>query len=136
MMDTQQATSPDNKTAKTMPAHAVEKSQYGPIGSAPEIEGHRVPQLYIGLPLDRGVSVHLYRDEQQGLNEAEILLPVEQMPSFMRALIEHPILLPTSYSQSSSVEGEQHALRITSKEEFPDFVERLTDALHVLPRKK
>lgn len=136
MMDTQQVTSPDNKTAKMMAAQAVEKSRNCPIGSAPEIEGHKVPQLYIGLPLDRGVSVQLYRDEQQGLNEAEILLPVEQMSSFTRALIEHPILLPTSYSQSSSVEGGQHALRITSKEEFPDFVERLTDALNVLPRKK
>lgn len=136
MMDTQQVASPDNKTAKMMAAQAVEKSRNCPIDSALEIEGHKVPQLYIGLPLDRGVSVQLYRDEQQGLNEAEILLPVEQMSSFTRALIEHPILLPTSYSQSSSVEGGQHALRITSKEEFPDFVERLTDALNVLPRKK
>lgn len=136
MMYTQQVTSPDNKTAKMMAAQAVEKSRNCPIGSAPEIEGHKVPQLYIGLPLDRGISVQLYRDEQQGLNEAEILLPVEQMSSFTRALIEHPILLPTSYSQSSSVEGGQHTLRITSKEEFPDFVERLTDALNVLPRKK
>lgn len=136
MMDTQQVASPDNKTAKMMAAQAVEKSRNCPIDSALEIEGHKVPQLYIGLPLDRGVSVQLYRDEQQGLNEAEILLPVEQMSSFTRALIEHPILLPTSYSQSPSVEGGQHALRITSKEEFPDFVERLTDALNVLPRKK
>lgn len=136
MMDIQQVTSPDNKTAKMMAAQAVEKSRNCSIDSAPEIEGHKVPQLYIGFPIDRGVSVQLYRDEQQGLNEAEILLPVEQMSSFTRALIEHPILLPTSYSQSSSVEGGQHALRITSKEEFPDFVERLTDALNVLPRKK
>lgn len=136
MMDTQQVASPDNKTAKMMAAQAVEKSRNCPIDSALEIEGHKVPQLYIGLPLDRGVSVQLYRDEQQGLNEAEILLPVEQMSSFTRALIEHPILLPTSYSQRLSVEGGQHALRITSKEEFPDFVERLTDALHVFPRKK
>lgn len=136
MMDTQQVASPYNKTAEMMAAQAVEKSRSCSIGSAPEIEGHRVPQLYIGLPLDRGVSVQLYRDEQQGLNEAEILLPVEQMSSFTRALIEHPILLPTSYSQRSSVEGGQYALRITSKEEFPDFVERLTDALNVLPRKK
>ncbi|MBU9673909.1 hypothetical protein KQ939_16425 [Planococcus sp. CP5-4] len=136
MMNTQQVTSPDNKTAKMMAAQAVEKSRNCPVGSAPEIEGHKIPQLYIGLPLDRGVSVQLYRDEQQGLNEAKVLIPVGQMPSFMRALIEHPILLPTSYSQSSSVEGGQHLLRITSEEALSDFVERLTDALSVLPRKK
>ncbi|WP_135449375.1 hypothetical protein [Planococcus citreus] len=136
MMDTQQVASPDNKTAEMMAAQAVEKSRSCPIGSAPEIEGHRVPQLYIGLPMDRGVSVQLYRDEQEGLNEATILLSVEQLPSFTRALIEHPILLPTSYSQRSSVEDGQHALRIASKEDFPDFVERLTDALHALPQKK
>lgn len=136
MMNTQQVASPDNKTAETMAAQAVEKSGECPIGSAPEIEGHRVPQLYIGLPLDRGVSVQLYRDEQEGLNEASILLAVEQVPSFMRALIEHPILLPTSYSQRLSVEDGQHTLRIASKEQFPDFVERLTDAFHALPRKK
>ena len=136
MMNTQQVASPDNKTAEMMAAQAVEKSQNYPIGSAPEIEGHRVPQLYIGLPMDRGVSVQLYRDEQEGLNEASILLAVEQVPRFMRALIEHPILLPTSYSQRLSVEDGQHTLWIASKEQFPDFVERLTDALHALPRKK
>ncbi|ALS76457.1 hypothetical protein AUC31_15160 [Planococcus rifietoensis] len=136
MMNTQQVTSLDDKIAKMMAAQAVEKTRNCPLGSAPEIAGHQVPQLYIGLPLDRGVSVQLYRDEQEGMNEATILLSVEQLPSFTRALIEHPILLPTSYSQRLSVEDGQHALRITSKEEFPDFVERLTDALHVLPRKK
>lgn len=135
MMNTQQVTSPDDKTAETMAAQAVEKSAECPIGSTTEIEGRRVPQLYIGLPADRGVSVQLYRDEQEGLNEAAIFLAVEQVPRFMRALIEHPILLPTSYSQRLSLEDGQHMLRIASKEQFPDFVERLTDALYVLPRK-
>ncbi|WP_211654826.1 hypothetical protein [Planococcus alpniumensis] len=136
MMNTQQMTSPDDKTAKMLAAQSVEKTGNGAAGISPESEGHKVPQLYIGFPSDRDVSVQLYRDEQQGLNEAKILIPVGQMPSFMRALIEHPILLPTSYSQSSSVEGGQHLLRITSKEALADFVERLTDALSVLPRKK
>lgn len=135
MMNTQQVASPDNKTTKTMAAQAVEKSAECPIGSAPEIEGHRVPQLYVGLPMDRGVSVQLYRDEQEGVNEATISLSVEQVPRFVRALIEHPILLPTSYSQRLSVEDGQHTLWIASNEQFPDFVERLTDAFHALPRK-
>ncbi|MDE4085925.1 hypothetical protein PO902_12850 [Planococcus maritimus] len=136
MMDTQQVASPDNKTTEMMAAQAVEKSQNCPIGSAPEIEGCRVPQLYIGLPMDRGVSVQLYRNEQKGLNEASILIALEQVPSFTQALIAHPILLPTSYSQRLSAEDGQHTLWIASKEQFPDFVERLTDALHALPRKR
>lgn len=118
MMNTQQVASPDNKTAETMAAQAVEKSAECPIGSAPEIEGHRAPQLYVGLPMDRGVSVQLYRDEQEGVNEATISLSVEQVPRFVRALIEHPILLPTSYSQRLSVVDGQHTLWIASNEQF------------------
>ncbi|MEZ0482177.1 hypothetical protein [Planococcus sp. SSTMD024] len=99
-------------------------------------ERETIPQLYIGLPLDRGVSVKLSRDEQQGLNGAEIILPPAQVERFMRALIEHPILLPTSYSQSSAVEDGKHMLRLASVEAFSDFVERLTDTLGAVTQKK
>ncbi len=135
MMNTQQVTSPSGKTTKRMDPAATEPLQ-NTESRTPEIAEHKAPQLYIGLPMERGVSVQLYRDEQLGVNEAEILIPVEQVFRFTQALIEHPLLLPTSYSQGSRVDEGQHILQIASKEALADFVERLTDALDVLARTK
>lgn len=106
------------------------------IGNKPGNKVHTGTHLYIGFPSDRGVSVKLSRNEHKGLNEAVIVLSLEEVQRLTRALIEHPILLPTSYSQNLSVENGKHSLRITSEESFADFVERLSDALGMLPRKK
>lgn len=94
------------------------------------------PDVYISWPSDRTVPVTLFRNEQKRLNEAEILLLPEEVGAFTRALIQHPIPLPTSYSQTSSTAGETYCLRIASKEAFADFVERLSDTLAVLTRNK
>ncbi|QMT16724.1 hypothetical protein H1Q58_12205 [Planococcus maritimus] len=135
MMNMQQVISPSDKIKKQTDAAATAPLQIGESG-IPETGEHKAPQLYIGLPMERGVSVQLYRDEQLGVNEAEILIPVDQVARLTRALIEHPLLLPTSYAQSSQVNDGQHILRIASKEALTDFVERLTDALDVLARTK
>ena len=135
MLNMQQVISPSDKVKKKMDAAATEPMQTGESG-IPETGEYKAPQLYIGLPMERGVSVQLYRDEQLGVNEAEILIPVEQVFRFTQALIEHPLLLPTSYSQGSRVDEGQHILQIASKEALADFVERLTDALDVLARTK
>ncbi|ANU17877.1 hypothetical protein BBI11_12920 [Planococcus maritimus] len=133
MMNMQQVISPSDKIKKKTDAAATASLQIGESG-IPETGEYKAPQLYIGLPMERGVSVQLHRDEPKGVNEAEILIPLEQVARLTQALIEHPLLLPTSYAQSSQVNDGQHILRIASKEALADFVERLTDALDVLAR--
>lgn len=130
MMETQQAASLNEETAQLM-AEATGR-EVDNVGE----ERRAVPQLYIGFPQVRNVSVKVFRDEQQGLNEAEIVLPIEKVQRLTRALIEHPILLPTGYSQSSSTEDGKHVLKLTSVEAFQGFIERLTDALGSLSGKR
>ena len=135
MMDTHHAATPVDKAAQFMGTESVNKTGHCRVDHELGSDLYMAPELYIAWPLDREVSVKLSRDEQQGVNEAEILLPAEEVQRFTRALIEHPILLPTSYSQSSSVEGGKHSLRLVSREAFADFAERLSDALNVLGKK-
>lgn len=135
MMDAHHATPPVEKAAEYGVREVTKKEGHCRNDNKMESEMHFGPELYIAWPSNREISVKLSRDEQQGVNEGVILLPVEEVQRFMRALIEHPLLLPTSYSQSSSVYGGKHSLRLVSKEPFADFAERLSDALGVLDKK-
>ena len=135
MMDTHHAATPVDKAAQFMGTESANKTGHCRVDHKLGSDMYMAPELYIAWSLDREVSVKLSRNEQQGVNEAEILLPAEEVQRFTRALIEHPILLPTSYSQSSSVEGGKHSLRLISREAFADFAERLSDALSVLDKK-
>ncbi|MGM0897068.1 MAG: hypothetical protein ACQEV0_04160 [Bacillota bacterium] len=136
MMGTHHAASTIEKTAEFLGEEAVKQTGYCGIDVKPEKAEQVGLHQFIGLSLDREISVKLSRDEQEELNEAEIVLSLEEVQRFTRALINHPIPLPTSYSQSSLAKVGEHKLRIASKEPFSDFVERLSDALSVLPRNK
>ncbi|RAZ69658.1 hypothetical protein [Planococcus maitriensis] len=136
MMGTHHATSTIEKAAESAAEEVVTQTGHCRMGDKPESAVQAGLHQFISWPLDREVSVQVSRDEQEGLNEAEMLISLENMQRFTQALIEHPIPLPTSYSQSSMAEGGTYMLRIASKEAFPDFVKRLADALSVLPRQK
>lgn len=124
------------KAVGVMSAEAEKKARHCRIENKPGIEMHLDADAYISWALDGAIAVELFRDEQQHLNKAEILLLSEEVQIFTRALIGHPILLPLSYSQNLSMKGGECLLRIASKEPFADFIERLSDALSVLSRKK
>jgi hypothetical protein len=135
MMNTQHAATPVDKAAQLMDTESTNKSGHCQIDQKLGADMHMAPELYIAWPSNREISVKLSCDEQHGVNEAEILLPIEEVQRFTKALIEHPLLLPTSYSQNSSVKGEKHSLLLVSEEPFADFAERLSDALSVLGKK-
>ena len=78
------------------------------------------------------VPLKIFREEQEALNVAEVYLLPEELPKFTRALIEHPILLPTHYSQHLTMERGMFCIRLKSREAFDDFTERLSKALKVL----
>ena len=136
MMGIRHATSTIEKTPRIAGEETAKRTGERHVGDGPDSGMQANVHEFISWPLDRDVSVQLSRDEEEGLNKAELQISLENMKRFTRALIEHPIPLPTSYSQSSLSEGGMHTLRIASKEAFPDFVKRLADALAVLPRKK
>lgn len=96
------------------------------------IEVHKNLNRCVGWSQDPGISVEIARDERRALNEAQILLLPEEVQAFTQALIQHPILLPTSYSQNLSKARGMYCLRIASQEPFSDFAERLSEALGVL----
>lgn len=83
----------------------------------------------IGMQHSQASPLKIYRKEEESLNEADIYLLREELQTFMQALIQHPILLPTSFSQQLSMEGKVYSIRLKSCEPFKDFTERLSDAL-------
>ena len=93
------------------------------------IKVRKSPDLSVSWSLDLNVSFRLSRDERMTVNEAEVFLLPEELPVFTRALIQHPIFFPISYSQKMSMERGMHCIRLTSEEPFEDFAERLSGAL-------
>nr|WP_251047696.1 hypothetical protein [Planococcus sp. ISL-110] len=96
------------------------------------IKLQKSPEMCVSWSLDLNVSCRLASGHWEAVNEAEIFLLPEELPVFTRALIEHPILLPTSYSQHLSMERGMYCIRLTSYELPEDFAERLFEALSVL----
>lgn len=82
-----------------------------------------------GLSVDLEVPLKIFRDEREAVNEAEVFLLPEELPIFTKTLIQHSILLPTSYSQHLSMERGMYCLRLKSQEPYGDFAERLSKAL-------
>ena len=74
----------------------------------------------------------IYHDEQNSLNEAEIYLLHDELSTFTQALIQHPILLPTSFSQHLSMDRKVYCIRLKSCEPFEGFIARLTAAMRKL----
>nr|WP_251047812.1 hypothetical protein [Planococcus sp. ISL-109] len=96
------------------------------------IEVHKSPGMCVGWSLDLAVSFKIFRDGREAVNEAEVFLLPEELPLFTEALIQHPILLPVSYSQHLSMEHGMSCIRLKSQEPFEDFAERLSEALCAL----
>lgn len=82
-----------------------------------------------GGTTDISVPLRLFHDGREGDNEAIVFLLAEELPVFIQALIDHPILLPTSYSQQVSMERGMSCLQLKTREPFEDFKARLFKAL-------
>lgn len=74
----------------------------------------------------------LYRNEAEAANRAEVVLLPEELRIFTGALIDHPLLLPISFSQQLEVERGRYCITLTSQEPFADFAKRLSAALRKL----
>lgn len=85
-----------------------------------------------GLSVDLEVPLKIFRDEEKGVNEAEVFLVPEELAVFTKAFIQHSILLPTSYSQHLSMERGMYCLRLKSEEPYEDFANRLSKAVSKL----
>lgn len=84
------------------------------------------------LSLELAMSLKIFRDELEAVNEAEIFLLPKELPVFTEALIRHPILLPISFSQHLSMERGIYCIRLKSLEPYEDFAARLSAALRKL----
>lgn len=85
-----------------------------------------------GWSVDLSVPLKIFRDDREAVNGAEIFLLPEELALFTRTLIQHPVLLPISYSQQLAMERGMYRLRLQSQEPFEDFAARLSAALRVL----
>ncbi|TWT07842.1 hypothetical protein FQV26_08535 [Planococcus sp. CPCC 101016] len=93
-----------------------------------KIKARQSPDMFICWSLDLIVSYKLLG----AVNEAEVFLLPEELPVFTRALIQHPILFPTSFSQHLSMERGMYCIRLKSQEPAENFAERLSEALSEL----
>ena len=93
-----------------------------------KIEARQSPDMYISWSLDLTVSYKL----QGTVNEAEVFLLPEELPVFTLALIQHPILFPTSFSQHLSMERGMYCIRLKSQEPAEAFAKRLSETLSKL----
>ncbi len=87
---------------------------------------------YVNCSLDLSVSFSSLRDKEKAVNKAEVFLMPEEMPLFTKALIDHVIPFPTTYSQQLSKERGMYCVRLTAQELPEEFAERLFAALNVL----
>lgn len=96
------------------------------------IKAQKSFDMCVSWSLDLSVSFKPSRHHQLAINKAEVFLLPEELALFTGALIQHPILLPSSYSQRLSTERGMHCIRLTSKEPPENFAKRLSEALCVL----
>ena len=65
-------------------------------------------------------------------NEAEVFLLPEELPLFTASLIGNPILMPTNFSQQTTMERGMYCLRLKSREAPEIFAARLSATLRKL----
>lgn len=104
-------------------------AEFGLFQKKRMIEVRKSPEMCDCLSLDLTVSFRAFRDGRETVNEAEVFLLPEELPPFIQAFIQHPILLPTNYSQHLSIERGMYCIRLTSEEPFEDFADRLSETL-------
>ncbi len=136
MTPARQMASPVEKAIGFMETQAEKPVPFWELKNKKAIEVEKSPEMSIGWSLDPAISIEIFRDEEKALNEAEVILLPEELQIFTQTLIQHPILLPISFSQKlSKICGKYH-LRLTTQEPFEDFTARLADAVCVLGKKK
>lgn len=82
--------------------------------------------------LDMDISFEKLREDGTATNKAEIYLLPEEFTHFLKILEEHPLPLPTDYSQWLDGNPEIICMHMKSKESPEHFAERLTSALKLL----
>ena len=132
MSDTNQMAATVEKAVGFGDSGADKRVEFLVLKNKRVIEVRKNLNMGVGWSQDPGISVAIARDDRRALNEAQILLLPEEVQAFTQAFIQHPILLPTSYSQNLSKMRGMYCLRIASQEPFSDFAERLSEALGVL----
>lgn len=120
------------KTVKFMGTEVAMDTEFWQLKKKRTVKSRKSPGMCVKWSLDVTVSFKLLGDGEKSVNEAEVFLLPEELPMFTRTLIEHPILLPISYSQQLSMERGMHCIRLTSEEPFEDFAGRLSEALNAL----
>lgn len=120
------------KTIKFMGTEVDLNTEFWQLKKKRSVKSRKSPAMCIKWSLDVTVSFKLHGDGRKTVNEAEVFLLPEESPIFTRTLIEHPILLPISYSQQLSIGHGLHCIRLTSEEPFEDFAGRLSEALNAL----
>ncbi|WP_441341973.1 hypothetical protein [Planococcus sp. FY231025] len=88
--------------------------------------------IHLDTMLDLLVSFGPFKQDGEAVNQAEIFLLPEELPIFTLALLRHPILFPSSYSQQLSMERGLYCLRIKSVEAPEGFARRLSESLRML----
>ncbi|ANU10910.1 hypothetical protein A1A1_17595 [Planococcus antarcticus DSM 14505] len=96
------------------------------------IKTHDGSNLCVSWSLDLSVSFRETGDGHEAMNKAEVFLLPEELPIFTDALLQHPILFPSSYSQQLSTERGMYCIRLTSQEPPEDFAKRLSEAVYAL----
>lgn len=82
--------------------------------------------------LEMGISFEKLQKDGTATNKAEIYLLPEEFTHFLKILEEHPLPLPTDYSQWLDGNPDIICMHMTSKELPAHFAERLATALKLL----
>ena len=92
----------------------------------------RASQSCFICTLDMDISFRHLKEDGTALNEAEVYLLPEEFPAFIENLKNHPIPLPTNYSQKLAANPNLVCIRMESTEPPEHFAERLEATLEVL----
>lgn len=82
--------------------------------------------------LDADISFEKLKEDGTATNKAEIYLLPEEFAHFLKILEEHPLPLPTKYSQWLDGNPEIICMHMQSKESPEHFAERLATTLKLL----
>lgn len=95
------------------------------------IKEQKSSKVHVCWSLDILVTIKS-SDSEETVIEAEIFLLPEELPAFTGALYQHPVLIPTNFSQHVSMERGMYCVRLKSQEDPEDFAQRLSDTLRRL----
>jgi hypothetical protein len=79
--------------------------------------------------LDLRIAIRSFKENGTAFNKASVYLLPEELPTFVLALMQHPISFPTNFSQYQIVKNGVYCIQLESEESPEDFAERLSAAL-------